>query len=383
MGALAVRPAATRLISKTGRSGDWKVWYLYPADGSLDTYRSMRDFEQTPEPAGEVGPSKGAPRFVVQEHHARRLHWDFRLEHDGVMVSWAVPKGIPEDPKVNHLAVHTEDHPLSYNDFEGEIPAGNYGAGTVKKWDEGTYEVHEWEPGKVVVTLHGERVQGRYALFRTRGDDWMIHRMDPPQDPDREPMPEGVRPMLATPGDLPSGDDWAFEIRWSGARVIVPVDGGRMQLFRGGADDITPLFPELRPLGNELGSRSVLLDGVVSVLDDSGAPDGERLAKRLQPASDSTVRRRGRDQPATLVVFDLLYREGRVTMSLPYTERRERLEDLGLTGTLWQVPKAHVGNGDALLEAARGRGLSGLAAKRRDSAYQPGVKSDTWVDVRA
>jgi bifunctional non-homologous end joining protein LigD len=207
--------------------------------------------------------------------------------------------------------------------------------------------------------------------------------MDPPQDPYREPMPEGVRPMLATPGDLPQGDDYAFEIRWSGVRVIVPGDGGRIQLMRDGKVDITPLFPELRPLGNELGSRSVLLDGVLSVLDEGGVPQGDRLAKRLQPASDSTVRRRGRDQPATLVLFDLLYREGRVTMSLSYTERRERLEDLKLEGSSWQVPNAHVGNGEALLEAARSRGLSGLVAKRRDSAYEPGVKSDKWIDVRA
>jgi bifunctional non-homologous end joining protein LigD len=163
----------------------------------------------------------------------------------------------------------------------------------------------------------------------------------------------------------------------------VPVEGGRIELLRDGTEDITPLFPELRPLGNELGSRSVLLDGVVCVLDDSGAPDGGRLAKRLQPASDSTVRRRARDQAATLVLFDLLYREGRVTMSLTYTERRERLEDLRLEGSAWQVPKAHVGNGEALLEAARGRRLSGLIAKRRDSVYEPGVKSDKWIDVRA
>jgi bifunctional non-homologous end joining protein LigD len=352
-------------------------------EGSLDTYQSMRDFGQTPEPAGQVAASDGAPRFVVQEHHARRLHWDFRLEHEGVMVSWAVPKGIPEDPKVNHLAVHTEDHPISYNDFEGEIPTGNYGAGTVKRWDYGTYECHEWEPGKVVVTLHGERVRGRHALFRTKGDQWMIHRMDPPEDREREPMPEGVLPMRATRADLPSNEDgWSFEIRWSGVRVIVPVDGGRSRLLRNGTDDISALFPELRPLGNELGARAVLLDGVLSVLDDQGVPHAERLAKRLEPASDSTVRRRARDQPAALVLFDVLYAEGRVTMSLPCSERRQRLEGLALSGPTWQVPSAHVGNGTALLEAARSRGLSGLIAKRLDSVYEPGVDSPAWLDVR-
>ena len=361
------------------------MWYPYPMEGSLDTYRSMRDFGQTPEPSGdEAVKSDGGPRFVVQEHHARRLHWDFRLERDGVMVSWAVPKGVPPDPKVNHLAVHTEDHPISYNEFEGEIPAGNYGAGTVIKWDEGTYETHEWEAGKVVVTLHGERVQGRYALFRTRGDQWMIHRMDPPQDPDREPMPEGVKPMMAKAGKLPKDDgEFSFEIHWSGERVICPVDGGRIQLFNDGAEDISALFPELRPLGNALGSRSVLLDGVLSMLDDDGVPHAERLAARLKPASDSTLRKRGREQPVTLVLFDLLYAEGHVTMSLPYGERRARLEALSLAGPTWQVPKAHVGNGKPLLEAAHSRGLPGLVAKRVDSAYAPGVKSTAWIDVKA
>src|SRR5205807_5575199 len=123
----------------------------------LDRYRSMRDFDVTPEPGGEGGPEAEGTRFCVQEHHARRLHWDFRLERDGVLVSWAVPKGVPPDPKTNHLAVHTEDHPLSYIDFEGEIPKGNYGGGTVKIWDHGWYELHKWEPKEVMVTLHGER----------------------------------------------------------------------------------------------------------------------------------------------------------------------------------------------------------------------------------
>ena len=135
----------------------------------LRRYRSKRDFDVTPEPAGDddrPDPS-GRDRFVVQEHHARRLHWDFRLERAGVLVSWAVPKGVPADPKVNHLAVPTEDHPLSYIDFAGEIPKGEYGGGTVRIWDRGRYDCHKWEPGKVEVTLHGDRVQGRYALFRT------------------------------------------------------------------------------------------------------------------------------------------------------------------------------------------------------------------------
>src|SRR3954452_15004841 len=181
----------------------------------LDSYRAKRDFEETPEPAGEPGADEGAPRFVVQEHSARALHWDLRLEHEGTLASWAVPKGIPPDPSRNNLAVRTEDHPLEYLEFHGEIPAGNYGAGTMTIWDRGVYEVHKWRDAEVMVTLHGDRVRGRYVLFRTRGKDWMIHRMDPPADPDREPMPDSLAPMLARSGDLPADQSaWGFEVKW-------------------------------------------------------------------------------------------------------------------------------------------------------------------------
>src|SRR5687767_7610923 len=159
----------------------------------LSEYRAKRDFGATPEPAPARRRARSdQPRFVVQEHHARSMHWDLRLEHDGALASWAVPKGIPPDPARNGLAVRTEDHPLEYLDFEGDIPEGEYGAGRMRIWDRGTYELHKWRDDEVMVTLHGDRVQGRYVLFPTKGRNWMIHRMDPPADPAREPMPETV-----------------------------------------------------------------------------------------------------------------------------------------------------------------------------------------------
>ena len=151
---------------------------------SLGRYRKKRDFESTPEPAGDgAGETTARARFVVQEHHARRLHWDLRLEHGGALASWALPRGIPAHPAENRLAVRTEDHPLEYLEFEGEIPRGEYGAGTMTVFDSGTYDCHKFRDDEVIATFHGERVEGKYALFRTRGDDWMIHRMDPPLDP--------------------------------------------------------------------------------------------------------------------------------------------------------------------------------------------------------
>src|SRR4051812_9323488 len=148
---------------------------------NLDSYRQKRDFSATPEPSGDAAGAddERTARFVVQEHHARSLHWDLRLERDGALASWAVPKGIPPDPRKNHLAVRTEDHPIEYLDFHGEIPAGEYGAGTMAIWDSGTYDTHKWRDKEVMVPFHGERLQGRYVLFRTDEKNWMIHRMDP------------------------------------------------------------------------------------------------------------------------------------------------------------------------------------------------------------
>ncbi len=157
--------------------------------GKLGEYERRRDFEATPEPAPRKRAARGrAPRFVVQEHSARRLHWDLRLEHDGAAVSWAVPNGIPNDPSENRMAVHTEDHPLEYLDFEGEIPAGEYGAGTVRIWDRGTYECHKWEEGKIVFSLAGERLSGRYALFRAGGEKGL-------DDPSNGSAQRGGRPV--------------------------------------------------------------------------------------------------------------------------------------------------------------------------------------------
>ena len=189
----------------------------------LGSYRSKRDFARTGEPVGGGAGDAAAtaPRFVIQEHHASRLHWDLRLERDGVLASWAIPNGLPETPKDNRFAAATEDHPLEYVDFEGDIPKGQYGAGSMTIWDRGTYECLKWEPRKIEVALHGERLEGRYALFaigkEDQPKDWMIHRMDPPADPHREPMPERLTPMLARAGELPPEDGrWGYEIKWDG-----------------------------------------------------------------------------------------------------------------------------------------------------------------------
>ena len=353
----------------------------------LSGYRRKRRFEETPEPDGGVaGRPSAAGRFVIQEHHATRLHWDLRLERDGVLVSWAIPNGIPEEPEHNRKAVHTEDHPLEYLDFHGEIPAGNYGAGTMTIWDSGTYECHKWRDDEVMVTFAGERVQGRYVLFRAGADekDWMIHRMDPPADPDREPLPERVAPMLARAGSLPDDDSgWAFEVKWDGIRALAYSEPGRLRFESRNFNDITARYPELRALNRALSSHQVLLDGEIVAFDDGGRPSFERLQQRMNLTGEGAIRRRARELPVVYVVFDLLHLDGHPLLDLPYEQRRERLAGLGLDGPHWQTPAHHVGHGAALLEAVRAKSLEGVVAKRLDSRYEPGRRTGGWLKVKA
>jgi bifunctional non-homologous end joining protein LigD len=350
----------------------------------LGDYRRKRDLKATPEPkGGEPGGAAGAPRFVVQQHDASSLHWDLRLEHDGALASWALPKGVPLHPDENRLAVRTEDHPLEYLEFEGEIPAGSYGAGTMDVWDSGTYEAEKFRDDEVIATFAGDRVQGRYALFRTRGKDWMIHRMDPPADPAYEPLPERIEPMMAATAALPPDEDeYGFEVKWDGVRAVLYSDAGHVSLLGRRGSEFISRYPELRALGRALGARRVVLDGEVVALDDAGRPSFERLQSRMHIASDAAARRRASTTPVSYVIFDLLWLDGHSTLGLPYRDRRSLLDRLELEGPSWRTPAYREGDGSALLAAATEQGLEGVVAKRLDGPYRPGARSASWVKVK-
>jgi len=353
--------------------------------GKLGEYERKRDFKASPEPRPRQRQGKkGAPRFVVQEHSARRLHWDLRLEHEGVAVSWAIPNGIPEDPSENRKAVHTEDHPLEYMEFEGEIPAGEYGAGGVKIWDRGTYECHKWEAGKIVLSFAGERLGGRYALFRAGADerDWMIHRMDPPSA-ERDPFPESVVPMLARLDELPAKEEgWAAEVKWDGVRAIAYCRPGRLALQTRNLRDVTVQYPEVRRLSRQLGARDAVLDGELVAFDDDGRPSFARLQQRIHQTSEALVRNRMKTHPVTYVIFDLLYLDGKDLMAEPYRRRRELLGELELSGPNWQTPSYSTDHAEELLAASGEQGLEGLVLKRLESAYSPGKRTGEWLKVK-
>ncbi|WIM97444.1 DNA polymerase ligase N-terminal domain-containing protein [Actinoplanes oblitus] len=354
----------------------------------LHEYRRKRDAARTPEP---VPPERGGPerqpeeenparhRFVIQQHHARSLHWDVRLERDGVLVSFAVPRGLPRDQARNHLAKHTEDHPLEYLTFAGEIPAGEYGGGRMTVFDRGTYETGKWRSDEISVTFHGERTKGRYVFFQTDGADWMVRRMDPPE-PGWESMPGDLRPMLATPATALPADDaaWGYEMRWNGQRALAYVNGGRVSLSGPGGEPLISVFPEVRALGPDLAPVEAILDGELVVLDGA-RPDPDRLARR--GGARNPKRAAGRD-PVQFLLYDLLWLDGhRTTERLRYAERRELLDGLALAGEHWQTPPFFPGGGRFARGAARSQGLSGVMAKRLDSPYLPGRTSRWWREI--
>ena len=350
----------------------------------LGTYRAKRDPAKTPEPMGRTRSRRGAAplRFVIQEHHARSLHWDLRLEHDGVMASWALPKGLPDDPARNHLAVHTEDHPMEYNSFQGDIPRGEYGAGSVTIWDQGHYDVEKWSDSEVKFVLHGARASGGYVLFQTKDRDWMIHRHGPATLTD--PVPTSIAPMLAVQGRLPEGrTEWAYEVKWDGARAIAFAEGGRVSLRSRNGKDVTATFPDLAHMAEHLGMSAVILDGEILALGDDGRPSFARLQNRLHVGDPREARRRAATDPVDFVAFDLLYADGRSLMGLPYDERRARLEALAFNGPHFTTTECFRDlSGSDVLGAITANGLEGVVAKRRDSVYRPGRRSSDWVKVK-
>ena len=354
----------------------------------LAEYRGKRDASRTPEPVPPADAAQGGPAasetariFVVQEHHARRLHWDFRLERDGVLASWALPKGVPDDPAVNHLAVRTEDHPLEYATFHGHIPRGEYGGGTVTIWDHGTYELVKWDDREVKVVLHGTRLSGGYALFctdRSNRKDWIIHR-------ERLGLPAGLPPMLAAIGHFPrrEADAWAVEMKWDGVRALAFIEAGQLMLRSRTGKDITRTYPELGGLGNAIGHRQALLDGEIVAFNHAGQPDFEALQTRIHVTSAAQAGELADITPVTYLAFDLLQLDGRPLVGLPYADRRNLLAPLIPNGTRFQCPPWFPGaDFDAVLAASAANGLEGVVAKRLDSRYEPGSRSGGWIKVK-
>ena len=391
------------------------------SDEALKTYRAKRKFDKTSEPRGGTGAARGA-LYLIQKHDARRLHYDFRLELDGVLLSWAVTRGPSYNTTDKRLAVRTEDHPLEYGRFEGTIPDGNYGAGTVMLWDTGT-----WEPdgdarrgladGKIAFVLHGERLRGRWALVRVRPDDkarkakrenWLlIKELDEyaNQEPDLldattvsvvsgralaeigaagedwhvgGKMPAFQPPMLATlVAEPPRGKDWVFEIKYDGYRALITADGANVRIFTRSGLDWTARFPQIAKAVAALHLKKTLLDGEIVVIDAQGRTDFGALVTALESGAGAM----------SCIVFDVLAGGGRDFRDETVRARQAALRELigkPRKSDAIQISDVFDGSGDTgakLAKSACAHGLEGIIAKRADSAYRSGRHGD-WLKIK-
>ena len=395
------------------------------AHDPLTDYRSKRSSSPTPEPIPARAPPPSSGRsFVIHEHDARALHFDLRLERDGVLASWALPKGVPTDTVTNHLAVRTENHPLEYGDFEGTIPAGSYGAGEIRIWDSGDYELEKWRDTEVIVTLHGEPTGGlggsrRFALIKTASGqptdkNWLIHLMKPagetvgePPSPEgaharrpagplrsdiaRRPVSKRYSPMLATLGTATDVQDgtWAFEMKWDGIRAVGYLSRvgqtPSVTFFTRNGNDVTASYPEL--VDSVLAAvdpsvASAALDGEIVALDASGRPDFGALQSRMKLTDPIDVRAAARRTPVRYFVFDLLELNGSPLVHEHYDMRRQALDSALSATAAVQVPPAFLGDLTGALMASRQFRLEGVVAKERESPYAVGRRSRSWIKLK-
>lgn len=396
--------AAMEAVGMDPEADAGEVGHEVTADVSerLARYRQRRDFARTPEPGAEgrpapserpspEQPASGGSRFVIQHHLATRLHHDLRLEREGVAVSWAVPKGLPDVPGIRHLAVQTEDHPVAYMEFSGDIPEGEYGAGPVRIWDQGTYETLDWRDGKVTVRLAGARHHGEYHLFRTGGEEepeqWMVTRADEPTDVPADPP--RLLPMLASEGGSAFDDpEWLFEVKWDGVRAVATTrrpgtgaEAGTELVSRYG-NDITAAYPELTRTWERVLARNAVLDGEIVALGDDGTPSFALLQRRMHLRDEAEVERARARTPVTYLVFDLLAVDGEPLTDEPLSARLARLDEVLVPGGAVQRSEATPEWGTALYEAVQARGMEGVIAKRARSRYRPGKRSPDWRKLK-
>jgi bifunctional non-homologous end joining protein LigD len=397
---------------------------------SIEKYREKRTFDKTPEPEPSLQkvtrPYRGPHplTFCVQRHHATNLHYDFRLELDGALKSWAVPKGPTLDPAEKRLAMMVEDHPLEYGGFEGVIPKGNYGAGSVMLWDRGTYEVlgeatpeQQLAKGDFKFRLTGEKLNGEFAIVRMKrgkGNEWLLlkkkdayaHAGWNPNDYafsvlsglTQEEIAKGLKaalrtaesvklpsisPMLAQigKGAPPTGPEWLYEIKWDGVRAICYIENGRVRLVSRNGNVMERQYPELSVLPHHIKAKTAILDGEIAALDPRGLPSFELLQSRINVAEESAIATLSRNLPVVIFLFDLLYLNGRDLRGEPLIERKRLLKEVLEPDEIIRYSEHFPGAGTELLEAAKLQGLEGIIAKRASSFYESRRTAD-WIKFK-
>jgi bifunctional non-homologous end joining protein LigD len=404
---------------------------------SLKEYSRKRSFDKTPEPAPREQSTPAGNYFCVQRHDATRLHYDFRLEVNGTLKSWAVPKGPSLEPLAKHLAMHVEDHPLDYGGFEGNIPKGEYGGGSVMLWDRGSYELlgdapalAQIERGDFKFRLHGEKLRGEFALVlmrgRGKGNEWLLikkkdaeakpgwniedyarsvltgrtqqeiaEHLAPSQSPTpnpqplqmpagavKAPMPKSLAPMLATLATRPpTGNSWLYEVKWDGVRALCFIENNELLILSRSGKRCDQQYPELSVLPRRVKASQAILDGEIAVLDEKGRSSFNLIQPRIGVGDANAVAHLARSTPVNLFLFDLLYLDGYDLRGVPLEERKRLLSEIVTPSDRIHVSDFFTVDGNAMLEAARANGLEGIVAKARGSKYE-GRRSRDWVKVK-
>ena len=383
-----------------------------PTNMALETYRRKRDFASTPEPPGKSVRSR-RHRFVVQEHNASTLHWDLRLEMGGVLKSWAVPKGVPMEAHVRRLAIMTEDHPVEYLSFYGNIPAGSYGAGEMSIWDDGTYDIEQTGApedaiahGKLSIVFHGNRMDGFWEMVKTGADDnhWLLFKVD--RGPNlskkrqrapksnvtnrdlkdisgavRAAMPTSIKQMLAMPAAVPfSNPEWIFELKWDGYRALCYIERGKGRLVSRNQLPLDSRFPELEEIAKQIDCDSAIIDGEIVGLDKDGKPHFQLLQNRGY--GQRGVKSSPRPHAIIYYAFDLLYLNGMDLTAVALVERKELLKSILQPNGPVRFSDHVAEKGTDLFAEAKAMGLEGIVAKKADSRYIQS-RSDRWRKVKA
>lgn len=350
----------------------------YKTPEQLDSYQQKRDFSKTSEPVGDlvVGFDQA---FVVHRHHASRLHYDLRLEENGTLRSWAVPRGLPPRPGIKRLAVQVEDHPIEYLTFEGTIPKGQYGGGNMWRYALGKYEKTKNKKNGFYFRLESPELTGEYRMHKMKGNEWLLERVTNTQV---NWVHDHIEPMLSqTSSKPPIGEDYVYEVKWDGIRVLISLDEGEITIRSRSQRDITNLFPELLIPEQAFRATSALFDGEIVCLDGDGRPNFKNVISRMHQSSAGGIDRAAASKPVHCYLFDCLYLDGRAIVSEPLDRRREWLLDAIKRDTPYRVSEI-LEDGPGLFQAAKVMGLEGIMAKRRSSTYLPGKRSDNWVKVK-
>lgn len=344
----------------------------------LEEYARKRSFDRTAEPEPEFVNSDGNG-FVVHRHHASRLHYDLRLEQGGTLKSWAVPRGMPPRPGIKRLAVATEDHPMKYLTWEGEIPKGQYGGGMMWVYALGRYEITKEKKDGFYFRLESRELNSEYRMYQTKGSEWLLERLDNPQV---DWLQQPVEPMLA--GSLkkpPRGDEYIYEVKWDGIRALIALDEGQITIRSRNQRDITEKFPELNVPEQAFRATAALFDAEIVCLEADGRPSFKKVINRLQQRSEGAIERAGKRNPVVCYIFDCLYLDGRPLIHDPLHRRRAWLKDAVKRDTPYRVSD-YVLEGEQLFEAAKQMGLEGIIAKDINSLYHPGKRSSSWYKIK-